>query len=127
MLNSRQRQYQPSSQQPPISTTLLITLLLPWRLTGKIKIFCLGWPGGVVVKFVHSALVAHGLQVWILGTDPTHFSSTYAVAASHVKQRKIAQGQASSGKKEKDWQWMLAQGQSSSPKKKKSFIVTIFI
>ena len=28
-----------------------------------------GWPGGVVVKFVHSTSVAWGLQVQILGAD----------------------------------------------------------
>ena len=28
-----------------------------------------GWPGGVVVRFVHSALVAQGLQVRIPGVD----------------------------------------------------------
>ena len=28
-----------------------------------------GWPSGIVVKFTHSALVARGLQVRILGAD----------------------------------------------------------
>ena len=28
-----------------------------------------GWPGGTAVKFVHSALAARGLLVWILGVD----------------------------------------------------------
>ena len=28
-----------------------------------------GWPGGIVVKFVHLALVAWGSQVRILGAD----------------------------------------------------------
>ena len=28
-----------------------------------------GHPSGIVVKFVHSALAAQGLRVWILGTD----------------------------------------------------------
>ena len=31
-----------------------------------------GQPGGAVVKFVHSALVAWGSQVQILGTDLHH-------------------------------------------------------
>ena len=30
----------------------------------------MGWPSGTVVKFVHSALVAQGSQVWIPGADP---------------------------------------------------------
>ena len=28
-----------------------------------------GWPGGVVVKFAHSASAARGSQVWIQGAD----------------------------------------------------------
>ena len=28
-----------------------------------------GWPGGVVVKFVHSTLVTQGSPAWILGID----------------------------------------------------------
>ena len=35
----------------------------------QIKINMRGWPGGVVVKFVCSALAAQGLQVWIPGMD----------------------------------------------------------
>ena len=28
-----------------------------------------GWPGGIVVKFMCSALVAEGLTIWILDAD----------------------------------------------------------
>ena len=30
---------------------------------------CGSWPGGLVVKFMHSALATWSLWVWILGTD----------------------------------------------------------
>ena len=32
-------------------------------------VYLWAWPGGKVVKFMHSAWVAPGSQVWILGTD----------------------------------------------------------
>ena len=67
-----------------------------------------GWPGGVVVKFTCSALVAQGLWVWILGVD-LHHSSSHALAVSHIQSKgRLAQ--------------MLAQGQSSSPKKKLNYV-----
>ena len=69
-----------------------------------VKIQILWGPGGVVVKFVHSALVAQGSWVWIPGADLHTGSSSHAVEASHTQNRgRLAQ--------------MLAQGQSSSPNK----------
>ena len=66
-----------------------------------------GWPGGLVVNFTCSALVAQGSQVWISGTD-LHHSSSHAVAVSHIRNRGILAQ-------------MLAQGQSSSPKENNNF------
>ena len=61
----------------------------------------MGQPSGVVVKFVHSALVAQGSWVWVPGTD-RH-------TACHMIWWHLTY------KIEEDW--MLAQDQSSSPKK----------
>ena len=33
------------------------------------KMDCWGWPGGIVVKFEHSASAAQGSLVWIPGVD----------------------------------------------------------
>ena len=41
-----------------------------------------------MVKFIHSALAAQVLWVWILGVDPALLVS-HAVVASHIKQGKI--------------------------------------
>ena len=35
----------------------------------KKKVFCWGWPGGIVIRFAYSTLVAWGSQIQILGTD----------------------------------------------------------
>ena len=43
--------------------------------------------GGVVVKFTSSASAAQGSRVGIPG--PTQCSLSHAVAASHIKQRKM--------------------------------------
>ena len=73
----------------------------------KMKMFSGGWPGGIVVKFAHSASVAWGLWVWISGTDLAPLVS-HAVAASHIKQRKIGTDVSLVTvflkQKEKDWQ-----------------------
>ena len=71
-----------------------------------VEIHSMGWPGGVVVKFVHSTSSARGLRVQIPGADlhTTHLS--HALVPSHIRsRRRLAQ--------------MLAQGQSSSPKIKR--------
>ena len=57
-------------------------------------------PHGVVLKFVHSTLVA---WVWILGTDLHHLSARLWWQPTY--------------KIKEDWQQMLAQGKSSSEKK----------
>ena len=36
---------------------------------GTLKIISKGWPGGVVIKFMHFASAAQGLQVQYLGAD----------------------------------------------------------
>ena len=46
--------------------TLLSLSFLPYKVDIKKG---RGWPGGVVVKFVHSASAAWGLWVWMLGVD----------------------------------------------------------
>ena len=47
-------------------------------------------PGGVGVKFAHSASAAGSSQVRIPGRDLTqHSSSSHTVAVSHIKQKKI--------------------------------------
>ena len=42
------------------------------------------WPGDVAVKFVCSALVAWGLQVWILGVDLPTAWQAMLWQASHI-------------------------------------------
>ena len=37
----------------------------------ELKLCCCGWPSGIVVMFTHSALVAQGSLIQILGTDLT--------------------------------------------------------
>ena len=77
-----------------------------------------GGPGGVVVKFVCSALAAQGLWVQILGEDLHTTHKPCCGGIPHTKQRRTGTD-VSSGTvflKEEDWQQMLAQGQSSSPK-----------
>ena len=64
-----------------------------------------GWPGGVVVKFTHSAWVAQGSQVQILGLEL--YTAHQAMLWWHPACK-------SGGRLEQ----MLAKGQSSSPKKK---------
>ena len=70
-----------------------------------------GPPGGTVVKFTCSTSVAQGSLVWILGVDLgmdelMDYSSSHALAASHVQNRgRLVQ--------------MLAQRQSSSSKNRK--------
>ena len=58
-----------------------------------------GWPGGIVVKFTHSALADQGLQVQILGADLAPLVKACCGGIPH----KIAE----------DWQQMLAHGQAS--------------
>ena len=67
-----------------------------------------GWPGGIVVKFTHFALVAHGLQVWILGTDLAPLIKPCCGGIPH--KIKIGTDLSSATiflkQKEEDWQWM---------------------
>ena len=83
-------------------------------------------PGGVVVKFTCSALVASGLWVWIADTTHTPLIKPCCGSIPHIIQRKIATEVRSATvflkQKEEDWQQMLAQGESSSPKKEKVLI-----
>ena len=44
-----------------------------------------GWPRGVVVKFVHSALVAQGLQVQIPGVDLAPLIRPHCGGIPHTK------------------------------------------
>ena len=67
------------------------------------------WPSRVMVKFMHSALVAQGSQVQIPGAD------------LHIAHQSIL-WQHPTYKIEEDWQQMLAQGWSSSPKTNKADI-----
>ena len=46
-----------------------------------------GWPGGMVVKFVCSAVAAQDLLVQISGR-PTHRSSSHAVVVSHIQKNR---------------------------------------
>ena len=64
-----------------------------------------GWPGGIVVKFAHSATVVQGSPLQILDTDlhTTHQAMLWWHPAYKI---------------EEDWQQILVQRQSSSPKKK---------
>ena len=63
-----------------------------------------GQPSGVVFKFMCSASVTQGSQVWILGVDV------------HIPHQAMLWW-CPTYKVEEDWQQMFAQGQSSSPKK----------
>ena len=79
-------------------------MLLIWVLfeNGEVR----GWPGGIVVMFARSALVAQGLQVWIPRVDLHTSSSSHAVVVPHTQSRgrlaqKSVQGQSSSSKKRK--------------------------
>ena len=60
-------------------------------------------------------LGAHRFRSW---AQAWHCSSSHAVEAPHIKQRKIGTNVGSGTvflkQREEDWQWMLAQGQSSS-------------
>ena len=82
-----------------------------------------GQPGGVMVKFVHSVVVAQGSRVQIPGID-LH-AAPQAMLWQHPKYKIEEDGTDVSSatiflkQKEEDWQQMLlAQGQSSSPKNK---------
>ena len=48
-----------------------------------------GQPQDIVVKFVHSCLVAQGLQVWILGVDLYTIHHAMLCGVPHTKWRKI--------------------------------------
>ena len=82
-----------------------------------------GWPGGVVVKFTHSASVAQGLQVHILGADLHDIHQATLWQCPTYKVEKTGTDVSSVTiflkQKEGDWQQMFAQGQSFSPKNKK--------
>ena len=78
-----------------------------------------------MVKFVHSASVAQGLDP---GRGATHCSSSHAVVASHIQNRGgLAQMSPQRQAKEEGWQQMLAQGQSSSQKKKRKILFNYFL
>ena len=68
------------------------------------KISLRGLPGGAVVKFTRSALVAQGSPVQILGAYRCTAYQAMLWQASHIESR---------GR----WAWVLAQGQSSSAKR----------
>ena len=70
------------------------------------KEWCMGgWPGGIVVKFAHSASAAQGSWVWIPGVDRHTAQQAMLWWRPTYKIGILAQ--------------MLAQGQSSSSKKRK--------
>ena len=103
------------------STRVVVVIDSEW--TGGKERRLRGWPGGIVVKLVHSASAAQASWVRIPGTDPMPCSSSHAEAASHIQNRgrlaqMLAQQQLPQAKRE-DWQQMLAQGQSASKKRPK--------
>ena len=77
----------------PLSTLIIIFInaLLIWYsqivlLGSTFKIHhCRGWPGGAMVKFPHSALVAQDLLVWILGADLSTACEAMLWKVSHIK------------------------------------------
>ena len=78
--------------------------IIIWK--GFRKLLALGFAGGVVVKFAHSASAARGSQVRIPGADICTAYQAMRWQAAHIQSRG-------------GWVWMLAQGQPSSKKKKK--------